>query len=470
MNESNNFDAVDNIHSDSDSDSDYGDVNDHYHQLQEEEENEDYDYDDIFVDKLIPILQHKKEVPLRTRNRILRLAIEFLTKLEDDVHEMLCDNSTEAENYSGLDSDRDTEAEVETIIRFFPEVLSRRKAQIWVSSMFNDGDEFGEWVDADGEGDYPIHCLTYVSGLRTYPYNLKAVSFIPTLVRLAIEFSCFAVEERGGLFCDVLRLLLIAVKHPRLGEEHHQLFDDKYFQVWIQLRQQGHLKKEDIQDHQLLLNTISRNEYGDGFMEKRIRFLVEWDPTALLHFRLYDENSPLHLYDGDLPLHRAAIFCSIQGFRLVFDYGIHYYPIKKGINILFQTNRNGDTSIQLACKKFGRDKVMNVINDTLTRCRYSSDNDAPKLNIVEALVMAAIDKSIHLDCVYFLLRRQPDLLVKLLPLSSASASTTLVAAMEQKVETETETLDSNNNNNNNNNNKNNIGYDSEQRKRKRGGS
>ena len=231
------------------------------------------------------------------------------------------------------------------------------------------------------------------------------------------------------------------------------------------MRQQGHLKKEDIQDHQLLLSTISRNEYGDGFMEKRIRFLVEWDPTALLHLRLYDENPPLHLYDGDLPLHRAAIFCSIQGFRLVFEYGIHYYPIKKGIIILFHTNRNGDTPIQFACKKFGRDKVMNVINDTLTRCRYSSDNDAPKLNIVEALVMAAIDKSIHLDCVYFLLRRQPDLLVKLLPLSSASASTTLVAAMEQKVETETETLDSNNNNNNKN-----IGYDSEQRKRKRGGS
>jgi hypothetical protein len=70
--------------------------------------------------------------------------------------------------------------------------------------------------------------------------------------------------------------------------------------------------------------------------------------------------------------------------------------------------------------------------------------------------MAAIDKSIHLDCVYFLLRRQPDLLVKLLP---SLASTTPVAVAE----IETETLDSNNTNNNN-------GYDSKQRKRKRGGS
>jgi hypothetical protein len=43
--------------------------------------------------------------------------------LGNDVHELLCNN--DAENYRGLDSDRDTEAEVETAIRFFPpEVLS----------------------------------------------------------------------------------------------------------------------------------------------------------------------------------------------------------------------------------------------------------------------------------------------------------------------------------------------------------
>ncbi|OEU09151.1 hypothetical protein FRACYDRAFT_249068 [Fragilariopsis cylindrus CCMP1102] len=40
---------------------------------------------------------------------------------------MLCYNYIEAENYSGLNSDRDTEAEVEAIVRFFPEVLTRRK-------------------------------------------------------------------------------------------------------------------------------------------------------------------------------------------------------------------------------------------------------------------------------------------------------------------------------------------------------
>jgi hypothetical protein len=40
---------------------------------------------------------------------------------------MICDDSVSADNYCGLDTERDIEEEVETTIRFFPEVLSRRK-------------------------------------------------------------------------------------------------------------------------------------------------------------------------------------------------------------------------------------------------------------------------------------------------------------------------------------------------------
>jgi hypothetical protein len=64
--------------------------------------------------------------------------------LGNDVHELLCNN--DAENYRGLDSDRDTEAEVETatVYVFFPEVLSRRKnRQVWD----HDDYEEDEWVD-----------------------------------------------------------------------------------------------------------------------------------------------------------------------------------------------------------------------------------------------------------------------------------------------------------------------------------
>jgi hypothetical protein len=70
---------------------------------------------------------------------------------------------------------------------------------------------------------------------------------------------------------------------------------------------------------------------------------------------------------------------------------------------------------------------------------------------IDALITAAIDKNIHLDCVYFLLRREPDILQKL-----------LLSQQTEGVVTTTVKLDPNNNNNNNN-----SGYDLEQRKRKR---
>ena len=66
---------------------------------------------------------------------------------------------------------------------------------------------------------------------------------------------------------------------------------------------------------------------------------------------------------------------------------------------------------------------MKVIEDTLAR---SSSSDNAPVNITDAFVVVAIDKNIHLDYVYFLLRRQPYLMVKFL--SSRTATLASVAA------------------------------------------
>jgi hypothetical protein len=131
--------------------------------------------------------------------------------------------------------------------------------------------------------------------------------------------------------------------------------------------------------------------------------------------------------EGVIPLIKILTLPSIRGFKLFFDYGIRYYPKKKGINLLFRKNNDGTTPFQFACRTFGYDEVMKIIDDTLAR--YS---DTP-VNVAEALLSAVIDENIHLECSYFLLRRQPDILVKLL----LSAPAAVVAA-----------AGSNNNNNN----------------------
>ena len=78
---------------------------------------------------LISVLLKQDDFFSQTRNKMDVLVEEFLDKTRDDIHTMLCDNTDpgSGEHYLGLDSDRDTEAEVETAIRFFPEVLSKRK-------------------------------------------------------------------------------------------------------------------------------------------------------------------------------------------------------------------------------------------------------------------------------------------------------------------------------------------------------
>jgi hypothetical protein len=386
--------------------------------------------------RLITVLEKKDTFSLRTRNKTDELVEFFLDSLGDDTHDMLCDNYIEAENYSGLDSDRDTEAEVEATLRFFPEVLTRRT-----------------YIDEDDEtdGHYPIQFLALARDEDSdWLSNVKAVAFIPLLARLAIELGLFEENERGGLLCaidlglledydderggllcehtegnNVLHHLMISDKTVLPNQEHHEYIDTKYLQVLIQLRKLGLLSQKDIHLYDLLRKlcngkTFSTEKEYHYFSENRFKFLVEWDPSALILFDGVQSDR-----NRMLPIHIAALSSkiNIQKLKFVFEYGIRYFPKKKGLSLIFKRNDYGYTPFYFACFPRGEEQVKKMIEDTFIRC-YSSLEETPSLNVVEALMTAAIDEDIHLDCVYFLLRRQPDILQKLL----SSASITTMAA------------------------------------------
>ena len=206
-----------------------------------------------------------------------------------------------------------------------------------------------------------------------------------------------------------------------IHDHHRAVVDNKYLQILIRLRQMGLFKKEDIQRHELLIELVSKDYH---FEEKRLRFLVEWDPSALLQ-----PNS-----NGYLPIHFAAV--SIRKLQLVFEYGIRYYPKKTGICLLFKKVDDDVTPFQEACERHGCDRVRNAIKDTLRDCQRrrseedNSNSTSRPYHIADALITAAIDETIHLDCVYFLLRREPDILHKLLSSkhTAAAISTAMVAS------------------------------------------
>ncbi|OEU09154.1 hypothetical protein FRACYDRAFT_249072 [Fragilariopsis cylindrus CCMP1102] len=348
--------------------------------------------------KIDSVLARKGKFPLRNRKKINVLIEEFLVKLEDDIHDMFFENElTDADTYDALDSDRDTEEEVETALRFFPEVLSRRK------------DVYA------GRFRYPIQELALAHDVQNgkYQCNVKTVLFIPIVARLAIEFDLFEEDERGGLLLgfgrygdNTLHQLMLTDQtiEGDNREQQHEAVDDKFLQVLIQLRKLGLLKKEDIQRYDLL-HCLCGEDY---FAEKRLRFLVEWDPNALTQTDRF----------GHVPL--DYMVRSIQGFESVFEYGIRYFPKKKGISLLFHTSNSWLTPFHYACKHFGYEKVKKIIEDTLGR--YSST----PINSADALLSAAIDENVHLYGVYFLLRRDPDMLQKLL--SSSPSSTSMAVA------------------------------------------
>jgi hypothetical protein len=383
--------------------------------------------------EVISILQQYDEFPTLTRdNTIDGLVENFIETTGEAIHDLLCDNiDPNSEEYRGLDVDRDTEVEVETAIRFFPEILSRRSR-------------------GGGRDYHPVKCLANGYYGAAWRFNLKAVSFLPLLVKLAIEFGTFDEELRGGLLTDdeagdkVLVLLTVSDrdfenKNEAENREYNELIDDKLLLVMKQLRKMGVLKKEDIQ-RRCLLEELCHQRV---FAKKRFRFLAEWDPVALTKSDDY----------GYSPLHYAAENGnSIQGFQSVLEYGIRYYPNKKGISLLFKGGNKTvtgpkfpkDTPFQLACKKFGREEVTNAIEDTITHYYYS--DDTPALDIFEALIAAAIDEDIHLDCVYFLMRRQPDVLLKVLPQLSSSRSSLSQSPASSSAYAATESNDNVNNN------------------------
>ena len=216
--------------------------------------------------------------------------------------------------------------------------------------------------------------------------NVKAVSFIPLFVQLAIEFNSFPNEERGGLLIEdngghnVLHDL-VETSHSFCDEEHQQRVDTTFLAVLIRLRRSGYFLKNDIQ-HYGLVHKVVQYYY---FPERRFRFLTEWDPSSLLRTNANNFNG--------LPFHCGAHNSRI--FRLVFDAYVRFYPRWKGINALFTIDNYGYTPFLVACKFFTRIKVLEVVEEVLVQYTTTNGLVNTNNNNGNAMILAASDNTIR---------------------------------------------------------------------------
>jgi hypothetical protein len=284
----------------------------------------------------------------------------------------------------GLDCDRDTDAQVEHMLRFFPAQLK------------NDGSRGGGGIRTPGSETPTIYHQLYKGDAETL--NLKAIPFIPVMVALAFELqeAGFPPEERGGLLTtlphnpwNMLQLLVICFDKSETNKrdkEYHEAADTKLCGVLEKLVEKDMLKKEDVLDHNLVMALCANSYAMPYFPKKRFQFLIEMDPTALTK-PCFDPVIGSHPYF--LPIHYCSHRNKIEAFSVCFLEGMKYYPNKLGFvfhkshnndftdtNRLEQAKRVGidKTPFEMACDQFGKKRLSKIIYNRLTKS-ISTDND-----------------------------------------------------------------------------------------------
>ncbi|OEU06662.1 hypothetical protein FRACYDRAFT_254216 [Fragilariopsis cylindrus CCMP1102] len=316
--------------------------------------------------KVLSILgsRSKSELPPFINGQINQavnsIANEFLSKVRTAVQKLIMiGNVAEAEREErerGLtktivDEDwYDDERKIAKAIRYFPDVLSEKKF-----------------------GMYPIMWAGRRQG-GNMAYNLKNLSRIPLLAELGSELGQFDEELREGLLStyadEEWNVLHFIICYDRIENGTTDLVDECFSAVWKRLRQNNHLKKEDINECNLVGRLLMANI--GIFSGTRLLYFVDWDPMTL--------TIPCEPEHGNmLPIHWTApeeisdIQDSIKGWIMMFS---------------------------------SFEKVMNEVLDCIAN--YFAASASSSTTESSLLMSAVTDETIHLEGLYTLLCKDPN--------------------------------------------------------------
>jgi len=287
------------------------------------------------------------------------------------------------------------EKKYETAVRLFPDILQETWNGIYLI----------EWMS--------MHWTKVID------YNLRLVSLIPLIVRLGIQLQQFTALERGGLLSlyPSGRTPLQFIIGYKRNEHTTNATDECYSAVVERLRKENLFMKEDVQQYNVGRQLCTRQQTNGYFLESRVQCLIDMDPMTLSLSCLPEKGNLL-------PLHWSINSKDSREFNFVFKAGMKNFPKKFGF--LFcegthQDSSNGEvfrsTPFQRACEEYGREEVINeVINCIKEYCSSSTSTSAAATNKLEIslLVSAITDEAIHIDCLYFLLRKDPEAVLLML--------------------------------------------------------
>ena len=273
-------------------------------------------------------------------------------------------------------------------------------------------------------GYYPIQWMAMKR--KDSNYTLRLVSLIPLIVKLGIKLQLFDEEERGGLLSVCYNSvhtngwnpLQFIISYTR--DKHTTNATDECFSAVVErLRKENLFMKEDIQQYYLSRTLCVIYEEG-YFLESQVQCIVDMDPMIL--------SLPCVPENGNwLPIHWSTNNNNkdSQQFIFLLKEGLKYFPEKFGFLFSEGTQQqNGQmfpsTPFQKACRNYGRENVMDEImnhipaeyrsitpistTSTTATTFMTTTTTTTTTTEISLLISAVTDESIHIDCLYILLR------------------------------------------------------------------
>ena len=307
----------------------------------------------------------------------------------------------ESTRWYGPDIEVDTHDQIEVAIRFFPHLLHTYRQRD------------NEWA---------------TTAIQAATTSLKSLPFVPLIAELGDEYQFFDEKQRGGIWdsffnsnarwketalYQIVTNKIILGKQKIHSDEFYRQIDDVSLSVLVRLKEKGFLKKQDIWDCvDLLVNEAPSRT------RKRLRFFLDWDPTivqaksderAATFYSVYC-NSLLEYCIWQCHIH-GAVDGMLERFQTLLELGLLYYP--EEIGFLFHRDNllemRPKPAFPTACRILGRDKVVRVVNESISKYIRGRRDTFHKLVFV-----AATKDEILLDGLYLLVRRDPAALITLL--------------------------------------------------------
>ena len=278
--------------------------------------------------------------------------------------------------WHGLDSNIDTEDEIELALRLFPKAFSIRK-------IFRSG----------------RRTIGRYDPIRFLASSEKAVFFMPLMLDLATEFNELQGVNFVALFCTLLNNTLTII---RFKENPSKELDEISLAVLVRLKEKGYVTATDQILNFVLTNFVAetiRSSRDIGFIERRIRLLIEWKPTLIKYgyYSIY----LVGVFGKFDPQRLRGSKLDVRFYEFALELATLHYP-QELLGFGFH-----HLNFESTCDTFGNKEVKRSMKNKIAGAIAQSDNNENNETLMEFILQAATDREISLDGVYTLVRFDP---------------------------------------------------------------